>query len=832
MDMRELAGDESQWYAVAMEKLVEVVQELSMARDLANVMDIVRRAARNLTGADGATFVLREGDQCFYAEEDAIAPLWKGLRFPMSACISGWAMLNRRPAVIEDIYADSRIPANAYRPTFVKSLAMVPIRTLSPVGAIGTYWAKMRKPKEAEVRLLQALADSTSLAMENVRVYGELEQRVRLRTSELSAILDNVQVGVAFSVGGKIALANPKSAELFGYGSDLDLHDMPLSKLFRSPDEGDFDAGREILSQEGTLEAEKRLLRHDDSPFWGRLLAKRLDPSIHPDGEIWVIEDTSDSKAREAALTELRMAAEEATRFKSEFLASMSHELRTPLNAIIGFSEVLKDGMVGELGEKQKEYIGDIFESGLHLLSLINDVLDLSKIEAGKMVLEDEPTEVSMLLGNCLSIVKERAMAHRISLRSDLSDDLGVAWIDPRKCKQIVYNLLSNAVKFTPEGGTVTLSAGIIPRSEAKILAENMTKVCRGFEEIDSESILQISVKDTGIGIPEDEMARLFQPFVQIDSSLSKQFEGTGLGLALVKKLAILHGGSAGLESRVGEGSTFTVWLPHVRRANGEDSSRETETMMGGTVLLVEDDNRAADLMRLQLEMNGCAVMRASSAEAAFSLLGESLPDLVVLDLLLPGMDGWEFLSRLKSEPGLSKIPVVISSIVAENARGIALGASVVLQKPVTMGDLSGALSHLGLPGHSGLTILVVDDDPKALEIASSSLEQEGFSVMRAHGGSEAIGIAREHLPDLVVLDLMMPEMSGFEVAEKLKEDERTAKLPIMVLTAKDLSEEERRVLDGQVRKIMEKSKFDRAGFLREVKRAMGRWEAGAWQPS
>ena len=832
MDMRELAGDESQWYAVAMEKLVEVVQELSMARDLANVMDIVRRAARNLTGADGATFVLREGDQCFYAEEDAIAPLWKGLRFPMSACISGWAMLNRRPAVIEDIYADSRIPANAYRPTFVKSLAMVPIRTLSPVGAIGTYWAKMRKPKEAEVRLLQALADSTSLAMENVRVYGELEQRVRLRTSELSAILDNVQVGVAFSVGGKIALANPKSAELFGYGSDLDLHDMPLSKLFRSPDEGDFDAGREILSQEGTLEAEKRLLRHDDSPFWGRLLAKRLDPSIHPDGEIWVIEDTSDSKAREAALTELRMAAEEATRFKSEFLASMSHELRTPLNAIIGFSEVLKDGMVGELGEKQKEYIGDIFESGLHLLSLINDVLDLSKIEAGKMVLEDEPTEVSMLLGNCLSIVKERAMAHRISLRSDLSDDLGVAWIDPRKCKQIVYNLLSNAVKFTPEGGTVTLSAGIIPRSEAKILAENMTKVCRGFEEIDSESILQISVKDTGIGIPEDEMARLFQPFVQIDSSLSKQFEGTGLGLALVKKLAILHGGSAGLESRVGEGSTFTVWLPHVRRANGEDSSRETETMMGGTVLLVEDDNRAADLMRLQLEMNGCAVMRASSAEAAFSLLGESLPDLVVLDLLLPGMDGWEFLSRLKSEPGLSKIPVVISSIVAENARGIALGASVVLQKPVTMGDLSGALSHLGLPGHSGLTILVVDDDPKALEIASSSLEQEGFSVMRAHGGSEAIGIAREHLPDLVVLDLMMPEMSGFEVAEKLKEDERTAKLPIMVLTAKDLSEEERRTLEGQVRKIMEKSKFDRAGFLREVKRAMGRWEAGSWQAS
>ena len=175
---------------------------------------------------------------------------------------------------------------------------------------------------------------------------------------------------------------------------------------------------------------------------------------------------------------------------------------------------------------------------------------------------------------------------------------------------------------------------------------------------------------------------------------------------------------------------------------------------------------------------------------------------------------------------------MVISSIVAENARGIALGASVVLQKPVTMSDISGALSHLGLPGHSGLTVLVVDDDPKALELASSCLENEGFSVMRAHGGSEAIRLAREHLPDLVVLDLVMPEMNGFEVAEKLKEDERTAKLPIMVLTAKDLSEEERRTLEGQVRKIMEKSKFDRAGFLREVKRAMGRWEAGSWQAS
>ena len=208
-------GAASLWYPHAMEQLVEVVQRLSMARDLATVMDIVRKAARNLTGADGATFVLRDGNKCFYAEEDAISPLWKGRRFPMNICISGWVMLNRAPAVIEDIYADPRIPADAYRPTFVRSLAMVPIRTLDPLGAIGNYWAHTHNPTVEQVKLLQALADTTAVAMENVRIYGELEQRVRERTSEVSAILDNVQVGIVFVRDGRVARANRKAAEIF-----------------------------------------------------------------------------------------------------------------------------------------------------------------------------------------------------------------------------------------------------------------------------------------------------------------------------------------------------------------------------------------------------------------------------------------------------------------------------------------------------------------------------------------------------------------------------------------------------------------------------------------
>lgn len=551
---------------------------------------------------------------------------------------------------------------------------------------------------------------------------------------------------------------------------------------------------------------------------------------------------------RDREITLKNMQLEESSQMKSEFLANMSHELRTPLNAIIGFSEVLRDGLVGELQGKQYEYISDIFESGQHLLSLINDILDLSKIEAGKMVLEGDMTDVAMLLNNSLSIIKEKAMSRRVKLLTHLQDNLGEAWLDARKCKQIIYNLLSNAVKFTPEGGHVSIRGEIIGRKEAARRASAQALIHPEFSSIDAELLLEIRVADTGIGISEEDMAHLFQPFVQIDSSLSRQFEGTGLGLALVRNLAELHGGVVALNSAPGKGSTFTIWLPY--NSNPLPSASQTGNVIptaapfpeGKTplVLVVEDDDKAAHLIRLQLEKNSYEVMRANTAETALAMLEDKLPDLITLDILLPGMDGWEFLSRLKESEKFSHVPVVIMSIVAngENGEnGVSLGASGILQKPVSAKEIDDVLAKLGLSKKDHPTkhcnVLVVDDDVQVVEIVASHLEKFNCEVLRAYNGKEAFSIAREKQPELIILDLMMPEMNGFEVVEELKHDRETAHIPIVVLTAKNLTEADRKQLNGHVLKVINKSHFNHGRFIGEVRRALGKkWGMGEWQES
>lgn len=834
-ESHEATATRSAWYAHAMEQLVEVVQRLSMARDLPSVMEIVRHAARDLTGADGATFVLRDGDRCFYADEDAIEPLWKGQRFPMSACISGWVMLHREPAAISDIYADARIPADAYRPTFVQSLAMVPIRTLAPVGAIGNYWAVHHAPSADELRVLQALADTTAVAMENLRVYEELEARVAQRTAALQAILDNVEVGVFFSVGLAVERGNPKLAGILGLPSGTDPSGYTLRELLRQVDHVDAATFSAVLETGDAgarpFVAELQLRRFDESPFWARVAARTLEGGSQTRSTIWVVEDISESKAREDALDELRHTAEAATRFKSEFLASMSHELRTPLNAIMGFSEVLRDGLAGPLDARQIEYVSDIYDSGEHLLALINDVLDLSKIEAGKMSLDTEPVDMAQLLRGCLSIVKEKAMAHRIVLTARIPDTLGMAMLDPRKCKQIVYNLLSNAVKFTPDEGQVELRAAVVSRAQAFDAIAACDRVAQPMCDDGESLLLQLEVCDSGIGIDRADLRRLFEPFVQIDSSLSRQYQGSGLGLTLVRRLCALHGGTVGVRSSKGRGTTFGVWLPllsvdaeletpDVQRAGPKDSMRPL-------ALVVDDDAKAVGLMRVQLESAGCNVLVASSAEQAWDLLQEIRPCLIVLDVVLPGIDGWELLVRIKGHPGLEAIPVVVASIVADTGRGIALGAVDALQKPIPARLLRGVLRRLNLLNADGdacgSVVLVVDDDPQALEVVGSQLSTNGCTPLSAREGREALSMARAYRPNLIILDLLMPGMNGFEFMAALREEDTTADIPVVVLTAMDLDSAQRAALQAQACNVVQKSRFNEQRLLAIVRQAMSR---------
>jgi signal transduction histidine kinase/CheY-like chemotaxis protein/CHASE3 domain sensor protein len=511
---------------------------------------------------------------------------------------------------------------------------------------------------------------------------------------------------------------------------------------------------------------------------------------------------------------------EEASRLKSEFLANMSHELRTPLNAIIGFSEVLKDGLIGPLAKEQQEYITDIFDSGSHLLSLINDILDLSKVEAGRMQLQLTNVSVQAVVASSIQIVREKALAHRISLTTDVPDDLDTIVADERKLKQILFNLLSNAVKFTPDGGAVSVVARrIVPSSGGR-------------------SSLELQVHDTGIGISAEDQAKLFQPFVQIDSTLSRKFEGTGLGLAMVKRLTDLHGGTVTLTSVVGEGSCFCVSVPWrtadepaapaapeaAAAVQEQPSAAPSSSAAQRLVLVVEDDVHGAELMKLDLESTGYRVLTASSAEVALDMLSRELPDLIILDILLPGMDGWEFLERIKADDRLTMIPVVIASVVADGTRGIALGAAQVIQKPVSREQLSATLAAIGMSSADNQkSVLIIDDDPKSVQILRTYFANEKYTVYAAYGGREGIARAQEKQPDLIVLDLMMPEVNGFDVVQALRGSDHTSSIPIIIVTAKQVTDDDRERLKGDVIKIIEKSEFKSGFFIKEIARAMTR---------
>jgi PAS domain S-box-containing protein len=544
--------------------------------------------------------------------------------------------------------------------------------------------------------------------------------------------------------------------------------------------------------------------------------------------------DVTERKLFDHTLQEKNIELEHASRMKSEFLATMSHELRTPLNAIIGFSEALKDGLMGKMTDVQQEYIGDIFTSGQHLLSLINDILDLSKVEAGMMALELEAIDVKSLLSNSLTIVREKAAAQHIQLKLEANDELGVPQLDLRKTKQIVYNLLSNAVKFSVNGGQVILRARRVLRDSVGSLASDWPVHRFTLAENGYQAFLEICVHDSGIGISAANMTKLFQPFSQIDSSLARKFEGTGLGLAMVKILAELHGGTVAVSSAEGKGACFAAWLP-LRAPDDVVSAPSVAPAKARAVaslvkerfaLVVEDDDQAADLIRLLLEADGFTVVRAPNAEIALDLAPRQTLSLITLDLHLPGIDGWEFLLRVRENKALAHVPVVVISGIADTNLGLSRGAAAVLQKPISRAQLKTSLSSLGLnPAQERThTVLVADDDPKAVEVIAAFLPSPDYAVVRAYGGSEAIALATRLQPDLILLDLMMPEVSGFDVVATLQRNPATANIPILVVTAKQITAQDRAVLNSNPANmvhIVEKAGFNHERFLAEVRRIL-----------
>jgi PAS domain S-box-containing protein len=661
-----------------------------------------------------------------------------------------------------------------------------------------------------------------------------LDQRLRDQQFYMRSLIEsNIDALMMTDPAGIISDVNQQMIALTGRTRD-ELIGAPCRNFFTNPASADaaivrvLDENR-VSNYELTVRAysgDETVVSYNAATFYDR------DRKLQ--GVFAAARDVTDRKLAERALLEKNIELVHASRMKSEFLATMSHELRTPLNAIIGFSEALRDGLMGPMSTSQQDYIGDIFTSGQHLLALINDILDLSKVEAGMMHLELEPVDVGGLLASSLSIVREKAASQQIRVELEMSESLMSPALDMRKTKQIIYNLLSNAVKFSPSGGRVVMSARTVPREQVGQLPGTWASRAFSLAESNHREFLEITVTDGGIGISEPDLSKLFQAFSQIDSSLARQFDGTGLGLAMVKQLAELHGGSVAVASAVGKGARFAVWLP-VREADAAAEPTKLKAppavhslSRGQTALVVEDDDKAAELLKLLLEAEGFVVVRAASGEQALAMAPLHALSLITLDICLPGMDGWELLGRLREDTSLSQVPVVVVSGEISSSLALVAGAAEILQKPISRSELKSSLARQGLHDEQELTrtVLVVDDDPKAVEVIAAFLPGPAYAVIRAYGGSEAITLARRLRPDLILLDLMMPEVSGFDVVEALQAQPGTVGIPILVVTAKHVTNSDRAALQDhadRVIHIVDKAGFDRQAFLAEVHRALPR---------
>ncbi len=507
-----------------------------------------------------------------------------------------------------------------------------------------------------------------------------------------------------------------------------------------------------------------------------------------------------------AHLRKANLELERANKMKSEFLSNMSHELRTPLNAIIGFAEVLKDKIPGDLNEEQIEFVQDIHSSGQHLLQMINDILDLSKIEAGKMSLQYETFFVPDAITDVFHILKGLAKKKNLLLTTTIDPDVKDIEADRIKFKQILYNLLSNAIKFTPQNGSITTRAYI------------------------TDDTLQVSVADTGIGMKPEDQEKVFKEFWQADSSLARKYEGTGLGLTLTKRIVEMHGGRIWFNSEFGKGSTFyftiplkaTHRIPKLKEAGAKPRYTETKGKEEAkTILVVEDDHMAAELLTVYLTSAGYNVIVASDGEDAIKKAKEFHPFLITLDIMLPRIDGWDVLSELKNFPDTADIPVVIVSIIDNRELGYSLGATEYLIKPVSreklINTVNSCISDKKTKDKS-MKILVVDDDVNAVKYMSAVLESEGFDVLKAYSGRAGINLAINNSPDLIILDLMMPEVSGFDVVEKLRVHPTAKKIPIIVCSAKDITQKEKAILNGNILSIVRKGNHTSEDLLVAVK--------------
>ena len=543
-------------------------------------------------------------------------------------------------------------------------------------------------------------------------------------------------------------------------------------------------------------------------------------------GCVFVFRDVTATRRAEEELRQLNDAlmlardeAIEASKSKSTFLANMSHELRTPLNAIIGYAELVAED-AAELDNEDAVYItqdvNKIHSAAGHLLDIINDILDVSKIEAGKMDIFAETFDIPEMVHAVSSTVEGLVGQNRNRLEVQCKDHLGTMYTDKMKLRQSLLNLLANASKFTHDG-TIFL------------------RVWRDFGP--TGDWINFEVEDTGIGIPEDRIEHLFESFTQADQSTTRKFGGTGLGLTITYQFCQMLGGEVSATSKEGIGSTFTIRVPANLGMHGDEHSAETLSMgldedtsvgeqglsgMGTSqhlVLSIDDDENAAELISRFLPDDEFYVVHATNGEDGLALARRLRPDVITLDVMMPGTDGWTVLSRLKADPDLSAIPVIMLTITGERQRSFTLGATDYLTKPIQRSRLVDMLRRYS---SSEGRVLIVEDDTETRNILQRVLEGRGWRTLLARNGREALEVLESHVPDVMLLDLMMPELDGFGVLDALREDERFVELPIIVLTAMELSVEELQRLNAHVSQVLQKGATSTTNLVNLVRSVLG----------
>lgn len=667
-----------------------------------------------------------------------------------------------------------------------------------------------RRRIESELRRTTAQLEqrvrrgSAELNLKRMDLEREIRQR-QVATSELRRsreLLEKV-VGnapillLACDTEGRISLVKGRAAETLGLPNQ-DSRDTNIFEVYPSM-AGDLRLALDGKICTSTIALGEQTFELLHSPWMSE------DDILQ--GVVTVGTDVTDLHQAHQALQLAKDAAEEANQSKSQFLANMSHELRTPLNSVIGFANVLSKNKDARLNEKDLRYLDRIQDNGQHLLTLINEILDLSRIESGRVELEATEVDLVELIQETLTQLGDQKA--NVPIITELPDAAANVHADAVKLRQVLINLLSNAVKFTDEG-----------RVEVQLALD------------DADRPRYIEVRDTGLGMSAEHLESIFEPFHQVDSSSSRSHGGSGLGLSISHSLCRLMGFGLEVESTLGEGSTFRVVLrgasPEVAVSSAEGGAEQARSsnvrsgpeggdgleLAGRNVLLIDDSVESRLLLLEMLQDLGCNVQLAASGEEGLLLAQRQAPDLIILDLLMPDMDGWQVLGTLKRDPVLGSVPVLVASVVADDQERTLLGALEVLNKPIDRQQLEQVLARMLIPEPA--SVLVVDDEEMIRQLLSELLERRGFQVTTASNGEKALEALEEQPHDLVLVDLIMPGMDGRELIAALRRDPRWRHLPVVVVTGMHLSDEERSDLEERVEGILAKG-FDLEDELRHM---------------